>query len=104
MTLGELIAELGQMDQSATVTYGFGEPMSYRGSYDELAFEPVANANVADMLAHAKSALGRTFTGYKGGDYAMHDYTVCWISQYGQCSHDGISSQLVNYWKKETEA
>lgn len=103
MTLGELIQELKQMNPDAVVTHGFGEPRSYRGSYDELAFEPKERANIGDMLGYAEYALGRTFEGYKGGSYEMYEHTVCWISEYGSCSYDGISRQLVAYWKAEAD-
>lgn len=101
MNLGELIETLKGMNQDGVVSYGFGRPRSYRGYYEDLAFEPVERARVGDMLAFARSALGSTFGGYKGGEYTMHEYSTCWISEYGANSGDGISSQLVAYWKKE---
>jgi hypothetical protein len=102
MTLGELIEALKTMNPDAEVSHGFGKPRSYRGYYGDVAFEPKANVRVRDMLCHAESALGATFTGYKGGEYQMNSHTDCWISEYGYNSGDGISRQLVEYWRKET--
>ena len=36
------------------------------------------------MLANARSALGRTFTGYKGGAFTMDEFATCWIAPYGE--------------------
>lgn len=101
MTLGELIRALKEMPSDGVITHGFGEPMSYRGYYGDLAFAPRINTTAGEMLAHAESAVGKTFTGYKGGEYTMSEHTDCWISEYGNCSYDGVSTQLVSYWAKE---
>ena len=52
---------------------------------------------VADMLACAKSALGKTFQGWKGGDYKMHEYTTCWLAERGESNGDGIGPVLLGY-------
>jgi len=52
------------------------------------------------MLTHAKSALGVTFTGYKGGEYLMADYSDCWISEYGTSHNaDKIGNTLLKMWE-----
>lgn len=83
LTLGELIEALEAVDQDATLPYGFDKPHSYRGYYDELAFELRHDIPVADALAAARSALGVVFQGYKGGDYRMDEDTLVWLSAYG---------------------
>jgi hypothetical protein len=85
MTLGELIAALAAAPAGKAVAHGFGNPHSYRGYYDEVAFEPARNITVGDMLAAARSALGATFQGWKGGDYVMKEYTDCWLATEGDC-------------------
>ncbi len=97
MTLGEVIEFLEQADQSYIAPIGFGEPRSWRGIYSELAFQPEKNVSVASMLEHAKSALGQTFTGYKGGEYKMHEYTDCYIDTYGSANGDKIGPVLLAY-------
>lgn len=96
MYLGELIAVLEAADSDMIVPVGFTRPHSYRGYYEDLAFEPTANSTVAAMLAAAREALGTTYQGYKGGDYKMHDYTDVWLAYYG-CVGEGIGPLLLSY-------
>lgn len=96
--LQDLIDWLEQQPGDARVPHGFGEPMSYRGSYDELAFEPKDDVSFGEMLGYAKSALGKTFTGYKGGDYTMESYTPCWIAEYGTSQGDRIGPTMLKLW------
>lgn len=84
-TLGQLIETLKELPQDKIAADGIGRPHSYRGYYDELAFEPVQNVSVADMLAAAKDALGATYRGYKGGTYKMGEWTPVWLAHYGEC-------------------
>lgn len=96
--LKELIEALEQMPPNAIVPNGFGEPMSYRGYYDQVAFEPIENARIGDMLEHARNALGKTFTGYKGGEFMMDETTECWIAEYGSGGTDMIGPTLLKLW------
>lgn len=48
-----------------------------------MAFEPVENTTIGEMLEHAKSALGATLTGPKGGEYTIDRYSDCGIAAYG---------------------
>lgn len=61
---------------------------SYRGYYDDLAIAPAFNGRetVAGTLAKLESALGATFTGYKGGEFVMDDATPLWVAGYGHAS------------------
>lgn len=97
--LGELIQQLKAMPQDGVIPFGFDKPMSYRGHYDELAFAPKQNAVVSEMLAHAESAVGKTFTGYKGGEYEMGAGSECWIAEYGTNAGDKIGMTLINMWR-----
>ena len=102
MTLGELIVELEHHDPGKVVPLGFDHPHSYRGFYNELAFEPKWNTTVGQMLQAAKSALGATFTGWKGGEYTMEEYTDCHISVEGSTG-DEIGHILLKYMLGEIE-
>lgn len=99
--LDKIIAFLKKYDRGLHVPIGWGEPHSYRGYYEQLAFDPETNTNVGNMLDHAESALGKTFEGYKGGDYTMHGGTDCWIAE----SHSGggqlIGEILLRYMVKD---
>ena len=96
MTLRDLIQTLEKYPADKIVPHGFGQPHSYRGYYDQLAFEPMENVTVGAMLDDAKSALGKTFQGYKGGDYEMKAWTEVWLAHYGQCG-EGIGPTLLRY-------
>jgi hypothetical protein len=97
-TLKDLIDWLEEQDPDKIVSDGFGFPHSDRGSYDELAFEPIEEITFGEMLSHAKSALNKTFTGYKGGDYKMTEYTPVYIGKWGCCG-DAITPIHFKYWK-----
>ncbi|MBS1047960.1 hypothetical protein [Gluconobacter cerinus] len=90
MTLSELIDFLEKQDQSKVIASGWGEGSahSYRGYYSELAFEARLNVTIADMLAEAKSAIGKEFEGYKGGEYVMGPHTDCYLAEYGSCGSE----------------
>lgn len=96
MWLCELISFLEKQDPNILVTNGFGAPDSYRGYYNDVAFEPKAYVTVGEMLHHAKSAVGATFHGYKGGEYKMDTLTNTWIAEYG-CTGDELSKMLLQY-------
>lgn len=96
MTLGPLIERLKKEDPNLAMPVGFGAPMSYRGIYEDVAFEPVEDTTIGEMLAHAESALGTTFIGYKGGDFTMKEYTDCWIAIYGVGGGDQIGALFMN--------
>lgn len=97
MMLEDLIAALEAEDPRKVLPDGFTNPHSWRGDYMQLAFEPAKNVTVAAMLADAKGALGRTFTGYKGGAYTMGDYTDCWLDHYGESDGETIGPRLLGY-------
>ena len=96
MNLGDLIKQLEEYNPDTKVPLGFGAPHSYRGDYYSVAFEPVEVTTIGEMLEHAKSALGATFTGYKGGEYTMDDWAACYIAAYG-CSGETLGPILLAY-------
>lgn len=64
--------------------------------YDELAFEPARDVPVSEMLSSARSALNSTYTGYKGGEYKMDEWTDCWLAHYG-CTGETIGPYLLGF-------
>lgn len=103
MKLGKLIELLEKFPESRKVQNGFGNPHSWRGSYDELAFEPVADTTVGVMLQEARSALGTTYCGWKGGDFTMGENTRVNIDFEGRWS-DGDYDHLLYEWMTEDES
>lgn len=95
MTLGELIEKLEGVPDTEYVVHlhgkmsvTIGSPHSYRGYYCDLAFMEVVGPlpTVEDVLIMLKGCMGKTFTGYKGGEFMMGESTPVWISVYGECS------------------
>ncbi|MFZ4266535.1 hypothetical protein [Streptomyces arboris] len=95
MTLDDLLTALGHADQALILPNGFNNPHSYRGYYDELAFEPAENISVADMAAAGWAAMDETFEGYKGGQYTMTGDTNCWMSYEGSSGGEEITTELL---------
>lgn len=90
MTLGGLVAALEGFDPDAWVVYDTIEeqspsaPQSYRGYYSDLSLPPRADPiKVSDLFELCREAVGRTFKGYKGGDFTMHSKTPLWASPNG---------------------
>ena len=61
---------------------------SWRGSYCELSLaysdKPIT---VKELLEKAKEANGKTYTGYKGGDFTMDLHTPIHIAEYGSSTY-----------------
>ena len=74
---------------------GLTEPHSYRGYYEQLAFE-VAPTTLGESLAAAQGADGAMYTGWKGGDYVMDGGTAAWVSEEGRGSGSEITGLLLD--------
>lgn len=96
MTLDQLIAALEAAPPDLRVPLGFTSPHSYRGYYSDLAFELKGDTTVGEMLDCAKSALGQTFHGYKGGQYTMRGHTDVWLAYEGRTG-ETIGPVLLGY-------
>lgn len=93
MNLGELIDALKKQPGDLAVyidgPFGLtpGELGSYRGYYDDLAIGlDDKYRRVDDLVKELESAVGKTFTGYKGGTFRMGRDTTVWIANYGSAS------------------
>jgi len=86
MKLSKLIYKLKQAyykNPNAILRSGFNKPHSYRGYYEQLAFEPAENVPLKQMLDLAIAANGATYEGWKGGQYTMNLDTTVWIALEG---------------------
>lgn len=90
----EILTEECNKTPDLVLSFGFGNPHSWRGDYCDLAFEPKENVPIKEMLSDAKKCIGMTFTGYKGGEFTMADYTQVWFDYYGEY-HDIPMSRIV---------
>jgi len=90
-TLGKLIEALEKQPQDNWVFYSFGyfKPTtfgSFRARYEDLALgytEKVGHIAVKELLERCKDANGKTFEGYRGGEFTMHLDTPLWIANDG---------------------
>lgn len=111
ITLGDLIKEIkecGTMndDEDKTVDFDFGTALpttldSWRGSYAELALgyklsgydnddDHFTEITAKDLLENLKSAIDKTFGGWKGGEYRMEESTPVWVANPGSSGNTGI--------------
>lgn len=97
MTLDELIQELRNRDPTIVVRNGFSSGHSDRGDYSNVAFTPVDETTIGEMLHHAESIKGQTVGGYKGGTYLMAGYVDAHIGEWGECG-DRIGRHHFLYW------
>lgn len=93
--LGKVIETLKSLPPDLVLPVGLSNPHSYRGYYEQLAFEPKENVSVEECLKVAKSCVDKTFTGYKGGDYMMTEDTSCWLCTYGSSGGVQLSAFLI---------
>lgn len=96
MYLHELIELLSTYDPEKVVAKGFGHPHSYRGYYDELAFAPMAQVTIGSMLEAAQSAVGATYTGWKGGEFTMGEWTPVHLAHIGSTG-ENLGPTLLAY-------
>lgn len=87
-----------ETDQDRIVGDAFGHPHSYRGYYEDLAFEVAHNRTVGQMLTDARNAIGATFTGWKGqGDFTMYDYSNVWLVEKEGETGEPLGPRLLRY-------
>ena len=109
LTLGEAIAKLEPIvnrqpeiikkyEHEAEVRYDFEylfptDLMSWRGIYAELALNFEADGTPMKVTAFCemlKGAVGKTFEGYKGGDFTMSRQTPIWVARYGNSGNTAL--------------
>lgn len=84
MDLEDVIEYLEDLPADRIVRHGLSNPHSYRGWYEQVAFELKDNVTIGAMLASARAAVGATFTGYKGGSYTMRESSLVNIANEGE--------------------
>lgn len=96
-SLKQLIERLEKEDPDKVVPLGLGSPHSYRGYYEDLEFTPKPNVTVGEMLVTARNCIGEAFTGYKGGEFVMGEYSTVWLGHYGSADGQSIGDILLDY-------
>ncbi len=75
---------------------------SWRGSYDELALDYTHEGEeltATKFLELLKSAVGKNFTGYKGGGFTMSEATPVWVSNYGEGCNTAVIGIIDEGWQ-----
>lgn len=114
LSLGELIEKIEECgliscngkDEPKTVEYDFGTAIpttldSWRGSYSELALgykltgydnndDHFGKITAEDLLKELQSAIGKEYTGWKGGEFIMDEDTPIWVANPGDSGNTGI--------------
>lgn len=108
MTIGEMITKLETIDpqrkdykgdtQERHVYLDFCDTRptgldSWRGSYREIAIqfdEETSPMSLTEFLALLRGAIGKTYQGYKGGDFVMGKHTPVWVANYGNSGSTGV--------------
>lgn len=102
MLLNELIAKLNNCQTKHIIVFDFEDciiyppaPLHfYRGYYNELSIDYIKRSELKSQLPitvklmkhFCKEAIGKSFIGYKGGEYFMTKDTPLWVSQWGDNS------------------
>lgn len=88
MILSEMIAGLKNLPAN-TLVENLHKPHSYRGYYEDLAFEKGEGERTAfDLLRECESCIGRDFYGYKGGTYTCTENTRVWVANRGETGEE----------------
>lgn len=111
LSLGELILKLEAIPLSPKKKYeseelidrevAFGMDgvypthyMSWRGIYRELALGFTTDDSTRPVLSQfikdTKECMGKTFEGYKGGDFVMGKTTPVWVANYGNSENNAL--------------
>lgn len=74
---------------------------SWRGVYAELAlsFSFGDEMTLPDFLALTEAAVGKTYEGYKGGDFTMTSETPVWVANYGNAGSTAITGVFDDGWQ-----
>ena len=119
LSLGEMILKLEPIvakqpeiiekyNSEAKVQYDFEylyptEIDSWRGIYAELALNFVSDhysenkqLTVTEFYNLLKSAIGKVFVGYKGGEFIMNKNTPVWVANYGHSGNTAVIDIIDN--------
>lgn len=94
MNLKDIRFFLEEQPKDKICKYGFKSPHSYRGYYDEVAFEPASDVTVQSMLDCVERALSEEFEGWKGGIYEYDLSTNVHIAFKGYTSDDDFPLEI----------
>lgn len=71
---------------------------SYRGDYRDLSInfdDKKKSSDLIEFIRECRNADGATFTGWKGGEYHVFDYTPVWVDNPGDCNEASIYNEEI---------
>ena len=90
MDLGEFKKLIEETPDNTVFKAGISKPFSWRGSYNEVAFEITESAMTKEeVLANIQEAYEQEFHGYKGGVYRYDGETPVNFEEDYSCWTDG---------------
>lgn len=97
MELKQLKDYISNFPKGTVFNYSLSHPFSWRGSYDEVAFDIEQKESTREeILKNIELAYSEKFYGYKGGEYKYHDYTDIHFEQdSSRWSDGGYCSELI---------
>jgi hypothetical protein len=106
ITLGELIEQLSSLpaDRYLVFDWCWLKPdglRSYRGCYSDLAVgftDAYQSVTVGQFLQECREAVGKTYEGYKGGEYRMSESTPVWVANYGNSTGVAVTKVKDRGW------
>ena len=98
MNLQEFKNYIEHSESGKVFEYGISQPFSWRGSYDEVAFEILQSPmSREDILKNIEIAYNETFYGYKGGEFRYSGFTPVNFEEDYSCYTDGgYCSRLIS--------
>lgn len=108
LTLGGMIEKLKSFNSDCLIRK-LHSPHSYRGHYDDLAFEIDENGcmTIKELLNVVTGCLWQVFYGWKGGEFLMHEGTPIWIAEIGDCGvriiDIRLDGDLLSFERKEPD-
>lgn len=101
MKLKDLKSHIEAAPNGFVFPYGLSEPFSWRGSYDEVAFDIVDQPTAKETILNSiNAAYTGTFFGYKGGEYTYGDYSYV---HFEQSSRDYTDGRYAGEWIAKIE-
>jgi hypothetical protein len=82
--LGDILEYVGSMPPKTSFAVGLENPHSNRGDYSEVGFEAGPSMTAQELFEVLASTMGRSFRGWKGGDYIMVSDTKAHFSIAGE--------------------
>ena len=89
MNVKEVLEKLKEYDILQKLSRSLVNPHSYRGDYSEIGFvEHIESTTVGEMITTISGVIGTTYTGWKGGNFTMSEYSNCYIAEKGSCGRE----------------